>query len=219
MVKSRDSSLEDWLCSQSVGSKESQGRFSLDPDGARRAGVCTLHLHDVPLLVLAAAVEGGCQAFAVNDHASPRLEWRGSALGPSAELAAGLLAAHGVDAAWSDRRLDLPPFFFDRLGPLARRCRHAPLALYWNGLQIAAPCAVPAVKITPSSQARLLLVDRGIDFHFPAALPGLDVIAWVPPQLGSPWPRQLTWGPTLATTIRRVLETVREAALGKPENS
>ena len=203
--------FEQWLSTQSLGLRESAGRFSIDPDGARRSGIPPLQLHDVPLLVLAAAIEGGCQAFGVHDGDSPRFEWCGPELGPCADLAASLLAAHSVDAAWRPGSLELPPFFSDRLGPLARRCRHAPLTLFWNGARVTEPVAVPSVKLTVSPRSRLLLVDRGIDFVFPAALPGLDVIAWVPPQLGAPWPRQLAWGPTLASTLRRVLETVQEA--------
>lgn len=202
--------LEQWLAQQRVGTPESEGRFSVALQAGERSGLPALRLYDVPLLTLAAAVEGGCERFRVRSGFAPRLEWDGR-LGPSWEVAASLLRAHRVDAALGSGRLDLPPFFSERMEPLARRCRHAPLRLWWNGELLCSRRSVPAVQLTRSRRSRLVIVDRGLDFLFPAAFPGLDIVAWVPPLPGAPWPRRLAWGRDLEATIRRIVTTIQDS--------
>ena len=209
MEVSAQTDLKRWLTEQAAAGTHSAGSFSIDAQAAERCGIPALRLHDVPLLLLAAAVEGGCREFRISDFENLQFRWDGP-LGASWEIARSLLEHHKVDAVRTEHSLELPPFFAERLEPLSRRCRHAPLNLRWNGNLIASGHPEAQLLITPSPRARLILVDRGIDFLFPGAFQGLDIIAWVPPLPGAPWPRRLTWGKELYSVIRRIVETIEE---------
>ena len=215
MDVSAQTDLKRWLAEQSAGGTHSAGSFSIDAQAGERCGVPALRLHDVPLMLLAAAVEGGCREFRISDVDNLRFRWDGP-LGPSWEIAQSLLEHHNIDANRTEHSLELPPFFAERLEPLGRRCRHAPLNLSWNGSLIATYQSGPQLRITATPRARLILVDRGIDFLFPGAFKGLDIVAWVPPLPGAPWPRRLTWGEELYAVIRRIVETIEEQGMKLP---
>lgn len=203
--------MQDWLeGSESYGLLHSRGRFTIDTTSAQTlAGLPALEMHDVPLLLLAGAVEGGSRYFRIHGSENVRLSWEGSP-GPSSELARSLLAAARVDFDWEEQRgLELPPVFADYLSPLAERGRHAPLKLVWGDRLIAQGSEGSRLLVSRCrGSGRLTLVDRGIDFPFPAAFAGLDILAWVEPLPGAPWPRQLLWGPRLAHQLGRIAQAL-----------
>jgi hypothetical protein len=203
--------VQDWIeQTQAEGILHSRGRFTVDPNGAADlGGLARLRLSDVPLLLLAGAVEGGSRYFRVHGERNLRLSWEGPA-GSCGEMAHSLLVAAQVDFRWNDAGFELPCGFSDYLGPLWQRGRHAPLKLVLGRRLISGDTAGPKMRISPRREGRLILVDRGIDFTFPAAFPGLDIVAWVEPLPGCPWPRQLIWSEQLRSQIVRIARALRD---------
>lgn len=203
--------VQEWLeQAKTEGLLHSRGRFTIDAEAAvHLAGIGKLGLCDVPLLLLAGAVEAGSRYFRVHGNGNVRFSWEGPA-GPSAEVAHSLLAAARVDLRWDERGFELPYGFTDYLGPLSQRGRHAPLELIWGNRLISAGASSPRMLVTPRRRGRLVLVDRGVDFTFPATFPGMDIVAWVDPLPGSPWPRQLLWSDKLRAVIVRIAKALHE---------
>ncbi len=168
------------------GRRESTGTFTVAPDPS-------LGLSDVPLLMLAAAVEGNSPYFSVRGH----LRFEYALLGPSARLAQAILRREGVDHEFREGALELPPAFEDFLEPLARRSRFAPLDLWWGDRR--QPAWTHAVVVRRGS---LSVVDRGLEFSLPLDLP---IVAQVPPLPGAPWPRCLLWGVELERQVALIL--------------
>jgi hypothetical protein len=197
--------MQDWLQqSQSEGILHSQGRFSLDPDSAESlAGIARLTASDIPLLLLAGAVQAGSSYFRVYGRENLRLSWEGPT-GPCGQMAHSLLTSGRIDFRWERDGLELPPAFWEYLDPLSRRCQHAPLDLIWGHRCISRAASGHRMVVTPKQSGRLLLVDRGVDFIFPAAFRGLDIVAWVDPLPGAPWPRRLLWSEALRHQLSRI---------------
>lgn len=202
--------LQEWLQeSRGEGRLDSRGRFTMEQGAAGRlAQIARLTLSDVPLLLLAAAVESGSRYFRVHGERNLRFSWEEPA-GPSGEVAHLLLRQTGVDVGWDQRGLELPSGFRDYLGPLWDRGQHAPLTLVWGNQALGQGATSGGrMLVRRASVGRLTLVDRGIDFGFPAAFPGLDIVAWVDPLPGWPWPRRLVWSPKLKTQLARIARGV-----------
>lgn len=203
--------VEQWIQeSQREGHLHSQGRFTLDPGGAEQAGLQQLRLCDVPLLMLAGAVEGGSRFFRLSAERDISLTWQGQ-LGPSGDLAISLLRQAGVDAAVRPHTLLLPPFFEDLMDPLRARGGHAPLQFVWGHRVVSRPSGGSKMVLKASRRPRLILVDRGVDFELNGGFAGLDVVAWVEPIPGAPWPRKLLAGPALETQLVRIARGLRDA--------
>lgn len=205
--------VQEWLdTTQSDGLLHSRGRFTVDPICAGQAGLSALRLCDVPLLVLAGAVEGGSRYFRVHGSNNVRMSWEGEA-GPSGGLAHSLLVAAQVDFSWDQHGFDLPPAFTDYLDPLFERGRHAPLKFVWGNRILSEGSAGPRILVTPAlGSGRLTLVDRGIDFVFPAAFPDFEIVAWVGKLSGAPWPRQLLWTSALKHELHRIANALSRLA-------
>lgn len=206
--------VQEWLeKNRSQGLLHSRGRFTIDRDAAQQWGnVDKLALSDVPLLLLAGAVEGGSRFFRVHGRQNLRLSWEGPA-GPSAQVAHSLLCAARIDSLWDQQGFELPPGFRDYLDPLAQRGRHAPLTLIWGDRVVAEGAPEGSrmlVRQARGRDGRLTLVDRGLDFAFPAAFASLDIVAWVDPLPGSPWPRKLLWSKQLETQIVRIARALQQ---------
>ena len=205
--------VQEWLDGvQDDGLLHSRGRFTIDPQGAQEmAGLARLQLCDVPLLLLAGAVEGGSRYFRLHGADNVRLSWEGAA-GPSGGIAHSLLVAAGVDFGCDQNGFELPPFFADLLGPLLERGRHAPLKLVWGNRLVHEGTPGPRMIVTPMpGPGRLTLVDRGVDFLFPAAFPNLDVVAWVFRLPGAPWPRHWLWSSALREELVRVARALQKS--------
>ena len=205
--------VQEWLDAvQGDGLLHSRGRFTIDPESAQEmAGLVELQLCDVPLLLLAGAVEGGSRYFRVHGADNVRISWEGSA-GPSGGVAHSLLVAAGVDFHCDQAGFELPPAFADFLDPLLERGRHAPLKLVWGNRLLQDGESGSRIMVTsrPGS-GRLTLVDRGVDFLFPAAFPDLDIVAWVSRLPGAPWPRHLLWSLALRKELGRIGRALQES--------
>jgi hypothetical protein len=205
--------VQEWLetnCSQ--GFLHSRGRFTIDQEAAQALGnLAKLRLSDVPLLLLAGAVEGGSRYFRIHGRQNLRFSWEGMA-GPCGEVALSLLRAARIDLCWEQHGCELPSGFRDYLEPLAQRSRHAPLSLIWGDRVLTQRASGGSRMVVRSARGgQLTLVDRGLDFTFPAAFPGLDIVAWVEPLPGAPWPRQLLWSPRLESQIVRIAQALKTA--------
>lgn len=201
--KSESTSLDQWLEAELLGQLAYPGTFTVDALGADRHGFSQLDSTDVPLLVLAGAVEANSRYFRVHGGRDVVLSWEGS-LGPSGLLAYSLLENFQVDISVESERLVLPPLFWDLLTPLRRRWHNAPLQRIWGNKELQSGTPRNTMSVSPSRESRLVLVDRGIDFELPTAFPGLEVTAWVGPLPGAPWPTQLAWSPALRTALRGI---------------
>ncbi len=200
--------LDCWLekLASDTGQKESQGQFALDPEGCQRAGMLVHGLAEVPLLVFAAAVEGGSRRFALAGESSLTLSWDGQC-GPTLSTALTTLQRHRVDFEARPHSLSLPAVFRDFLTPLWHRCQFAPISVRWDGQEVARPQARDIrYQLSPSKHPRLVVVDRGLAFQLPVALPGWDIVIWsAEPLPGNPWPMQLRWSGALQSLLKRTL--------------
>lgn len=201
--------FETWLeqLATATGHRESQGQFEVDSVGCHRAGVTLPGLAEVPLLVLAAAVEGGSRHFALGGESDLYLAWDGKT-GPSFSAATNILTHHDVDFRAETHSIALPGVFRDFLTPLWHRCQFAPLSVLWDGREVARPDAAGfRYQLSPSSHARLIVVDRGLAFQLPVAFPGWDLVVWSPEPLpGNPWPMELRWSLALRSLLKKALE-------------
>ena len=158
---------------------------------------------------MAAAVEGGASYFRVHGAKSCWLSWDGQA-GPSLDTAVSVLRREGIDHVALEREgLELPEAFRDFLGPLYRRCRHAPLSMIAGNRVIWANAPGQGVWLEESRIPRLVLVDRGVDFELPFAFPKLRVVARVSSPLpGQPWPLRLVWNEELRSVVEDLGESL-----------
>ena len=102
--------------------------------------------------------------------------------------------------------LILPDLFRELLGSLFARSSHAPLSLVVGDRVLRTFCSGNGVRAIRSRDARLTLVDRGVDFDMPFAFPGLQVVAGVAPLSGASWPRSLLWNEKLNQEVTRIAE-------------
>jgi hypothetical protein len=203
-------SVAQWLEDQKDGLSISGGSFSVDSWNARRlGGYPSLGLSDVPLLLMAGAVEGQSSYVRLHGARNCLIEWDGQA-GPAYDLALSVLHTQGVDFRAVDRRaVELPEVYWDLLEPFYLRCRHAPLSVVRGDRLLWSHQPGNGVWAVTTNRPRLLVCDRGVDFELPFALPGLKVVSRVAsPLLGNPWPIRLVWNDELVQTLLEVTRWV-----------
>ncbi len=216
-VSSPPTSISQWLEDQRKGLSSSEGTFSVHlPKAERLGGYPRLGLSDVPLLLMAAAVEGGAGYFRLHGTRNCRFSWDGQA-GPTLDLALSVLRHQRIDHEVVQRQgLELPEAFRDFLDPLFRRCRHAPLSMIVGNRVMWSNAPGQGVWVASSTLPRLSLVDRGVDFELPFAFPNLRVVARVgSPLLGRPWPLSLVWNEELRSLVEDLGESLNQGGLAQ----
>lgn len=206
-MNSPATSISQWLEDQSRGLSSSGGAFSVHLRKAERlGGYKTLSLSDVPLLLMAAAVEGESTYFRLHGARNCLFSWDGQA-GPSFDTALSVLRRERIDHEALDRQgIELPEAFRDFLGPLFRRCRHAPLSMIVGNRVQWTNTSTAVAWLRSSNSPRFVLVDRGIDFELPFVLPNLEIVAQVSsPLSGGPWPVCLVWNKELGSLVHDLL--------------
>ena len=200
-------SIDDWLSKQSLGVVEEGNPFTVHTTRAERlGGYPPLQLCDVPLLLLAAAVEGGARWFRIHGRHNCRFSWDLPA-GPTLETALSILADQKVDFRCEDRQqCEVPEAFRDLLLPFFRRTTHAPLSVILDDRVLWSKPAGKMVWSRPSSCPALTLVDRGVSFEMPFAIPGLQMVARVRPLSGAPWPIRLAWDKVLQDSVKDLVD-------------
>lgn len=198
--------FDSWLEEQKLGLTSFPSGFSVHSRNAHRhAGIPTLQLADVPLLLLAGAVEAGSSWFSLEGERNCRFSWERPA-GPALDMATKILSRERIDfRALGRTTVDLPEVFWDLLRPFYQRCRHAPLTMIRGGRVLWAHDSGNGIWALRSPHPELILVDRGIDFALPCCFPGFRVVARIQESLqGSPWPLRLVWDQKLAELVKRV---------------
>ncbi len=201
--------FDTWLKGAFFQQKSTSHHFTVEREAAQRHGFLGLGFSDIPLLLLAGAVEGDCTWFRVHGQRDLMFSWD-KPLGPCGERAQSLLTHSGVDARRETLNLELPGEFWDYLNPFQKRTGHAPLSLIWGDRVTVAGRPGYRATIQPSSRPSVTLVDRGIDFPLGAGFDGLDIVAQVKPMPGAPWPRRLVWGPEIEAVLREIAAVVEE---------
>lgn len=200
-------SIDQWLKEQSKGAVEFGKTFTVHAARAQRlGGYPPLQLCDVPLLLLAAAVEGGARWFRIHGRHNCLFSWDAPA-GPTLEKALSILRVERVDFQCRDRStLEVPKAFQDLLEPFFQRTTHAPLTVVLYDRLLWSNPAGNGVWSRAAEMPRLTLVDRGIDFPMPFAFPGLQMVARVRPLNGAPWPVSLAWDTVLHDCVRDLVD-------------
>jgi len=185
------------------------GRFTVDLVAQRRhTDGEQFRLSDVPLLILAAAVEGRATGFQLRVSRNVEFYWDGKT-GPSLAVAEALLRAHEIDFRRDSHAFALPHWGKEFLGEFFLRSLHAPVDIYLPNGRMRKKTNPGTLTVVHSRQPSLILVDRGLSFECPFAVPGVSIVAVLSKSLkGSPWPRNLIFDEEL----RRVLKSVVEAA-------
>lgn len=199
--------MVQWLEQQNRGLFCETGTFSMHSENARRlAGLPPLELSDVPLLLMAAACEGHSSYFRLSGRNSCCLSWNGEA-GESYEMALDVLRTEGVDFDSPSRfSVELPQIFWDFLGPFQDRCRHSPLSVIQGERVLWSNQPGFGIWSCPSDPPRLVLVDRGVDFELPFALPGRKIVVRTASALlGNPWPVRLVFNQRVRDLLLPIL--------------
>ena len=207
MTHSRRLSIDDWLSERSRGAIEVGRCFTVHSARAERlGGYPPLQLCDVPLLLLAAAVEGGARWFRIHGRQNCLFSWDAPA-GPTLGKALSVLSSENVDYRCDGKHhCEVPEAFRDLLSPFFQRTTHAPLSVVLDDRLLRSNPAGGIVWSKPSTHPAMTLVDRGVSFEMPFALPGLQVVARVRPLNGAPWPIQLAWDNVLQDCVRNLIE-------------
>ena len=203
--------LKDWLSKLSEGAVLNDETFTVHSQRAERlGGIPSLTLTDVPLLLLADAVAGKADYFSIYGRHNCVFWWDRS-MGPHLDLALTILDMHRIDYSLQQRDTDLtgevqntlvlPDLYRELLTPLFKRTKHAPLSLMIGDRIVRSHPTENGVWARRSEHARLILVDRGIDFEMPFAFPGWQIVARVSSLSGAPWPKQLVWNRELQNII------------------
>ena len=200
-------SIDDWLSRQSGGPIEEGNPFTVHPARAERlGGYPPLQLCDVPLLLLAAAVEGGAGWFRIHGRHNCLFSWDVPA-GPTLGKALSILRSENVDHRCDGKQqCEVPEGFRDLLAPFFQKTTYAPLSVVLDDRVLWSKPDGEMVWSRPSARPALTLVDRGVSFEMPFALPHLRVVARVRPLNGAPWPIQLAWDKVLQDCVRNLIE-------------
>lgn len=159
---------------------------------------------DVPLLLVAGAVEGGAEHVVLDYRNGLRFRWNAPA-GPSLKVALAVLQSLRMPYRWSATEVVLPPIMAELLNAFFLRCRHAPLHIHLPDGRILGGKTPDTLEVSGSRTPSLTLVDRGVSFPCPISFPGLQVVAHLKEPLGgAPWPRNLLFDRNFRTALRRL---------------